>query len=545
MPNHRVPARRGLVFLATLIVAACGAQPSTPPPSVTASPGTPTGTAAASGDPAFAAMLADAIANAGQPAGDIGDDLDRGELLIAMGVPAALGADADKILALVAASEVAARSQQPFPAGPGPTSLRVPDGAFADAADPELILAAFKKFHGISNEFRDYMVGTVKAIGFEGAQTSHFDLGTVSNTQKEGALTATTQMHSTIDAVFTGSVAKATFDTDIHNTVTDTTTGSTAFTETVRLTTTGELDACPSAAGLVPASFDRSSDEDATTFPGADGRGGSHATGHRASSSQFQGTTDDTATLGRVSQTYTHDEKFKQTASADGPPTKEGAMSFGLSGINDGVPTNNDSIGARFGDWSGATQTKAELSGDATQNLIDRLPFEAGYDWATMEASYFAAQEVWRDSRCVIVTAPGYIPASEFRFNRKPTHTEEVDKGSTTQFEVGLDHRYKQPVTAKITAKLDGKESLSPDAIPKPPGQLTYVAPDQNGTERQGAARIDLATGDRPAHTHVPDGDHEAQGVDRRHDDLDRRRHLVHDDPARLEHPADQDGGPT
>ena len=77
-------------------------------------------------------MVADAIAHAGQPAGDIGDDLDRGELLAAMGVPAALGPDADAILALVAASEAAARCQQKFPTDYGRTSLMVP------YADPQV-----------------------------------------------------------------------------------------------------------------------------------------------------------------------------------------------------------------------------------------------------------------------------------------------------------------------------------------------------------------------------------------------------------------------
>ena len=115
-------------------------------------------------------------------------------------------------------------------------------------------------------------------------------------------------------------------------------------------------------------------------------------------------------------------------------------MTFGLSGIGDGVPapTVNEGLGARFGDWSGAAQTAAELTGDATQALIDRLPFDAGYAWTTMETSYTEAQKVWRDTRCVIVTAPDYIAASEFAFNAKPTHTEDVDKGSTTAFQIGL-----------------------------------------------------------------------------------------------------------
>lgn len=442
-------------------------------------------------------MVADAIANAGQPAGDLGDDVDRGELLAAMGVPDALGSDADAILALVAASEAGARSQQTFPTDYGRTSRAAPR---ADPAAPELTLAAFKKFSAPSGEFRTYMAGGVQQIGYQGPDTFHFDLGTESNTQTEGTLSATTQMHTSGDVVITGSDVKTRFDTDIHNSVTDKKTGYTTFTETTRQSMAGELDACPNAAGLVPASLEIINDEDASTFADASGQGGSRATGHSQSTSQFRGTVDDTATLGAVSQTYTHDEKFKQTG---GPAPKDGSMTFGLSGINDGVPapTVNEGLGARIGDWSGATQTAAELSGDATQSLIDRLPFDAGYAWATMETSYSEAQKVWRDTRCVIVTAPDYIAASEFAFNAKPTHTEDVDKGSTTPFQIGLDHRYKQAVTARVTAKLDGKESVSPELIEKPPGQLTYVAPDSDGNDatvllesvsRQGIGRLRL-----------------------------------------------------
>ena len=364
----------------------------------------------------------------------------------------------------------------------------------------ELTLAAFKKFTSQSSQFRTHMAGGVQVIGYDGPASAHFDLGTESNTQKDGALTATTQMHTTIDVAFAGSDVKTRFDSDIHNTVTDTKTGYTTYTETTRQSMAGELDACPNAAGLVPASLEITNDEDASTFAGAGGQGDSRATGHSQSTSKFRGTVDDTATLGPVSQDYSHDETFKQTG---GPAPKEGSMTFGLSGIGDGVPapTVNEGLGARFGDWSGATQTAAELTGDATQALIDRLPFDAGYAWTTMETSYTEAQKVWRDTRCVIVTAPDYIAASEFAFNAKPTHTEDVDKGSTTQFQIGLDHRYGQAVTAKVTAKLDGKESVSPELIEKPPGQLTYVAPDSDGNDatvllesvsRQGIGKLRL-----------------------------------------------------
>jgi hypothetical protein len=73
-----------------------------------------------------------------------------------------------------------------------------------------------------------------------------------------------------------------------------------------------------------------------------------------------------------------------------------------------------------------------------------------------------------------------------------------VSKGSTTEFKVDIGHRFDQKVAAPIKATLDGKESLDPQEVPKPPGTLTYVASDQDGdtnivelisTSRQGIGR--------------------------------------------------------
>jgi hypothetical protein len=101
----------------------------------------------------------------------------------------------------------------------------------------------------------------------------------------------------------------------------------------------------------------------------------------------------------------------------------------------------------------------------------------------------------------VIVTAPTYIPKSAFANNARPTHREDVEKSSTTVFQVGLDHRFGQTVSAKIETELDGKESLEPRTLDTAPGALTYVAPDKDGldatvtltsTSRQGIGRLVL-----------------------------------------------------
>ena len=202
-----------------------------------------------------------------------------------------------------------------------------------------------------------------------------------------------------------------------------------------------------------------------------------------------------------MSQDYSHEEKFKRTASADGGPeqSQEGDLSLTIAGIGDGVPAESDSFLPTIGDWSSSTTTGT--SSGSIDSMMKRVPGSAATDYQTMQASYVEAQKVWRDTRCVIVTAPEYIQAAEFANNAKPTHTEEVEKSSSTQFQVGLGHRYQQTVAAKITAQLDGKESLTPDVIPQPPGSLTYVAPDEDGQDgvvklesvsRQGIGRLTL-----------------------------------------------------
>ena len=473
------PFRAGLI---ALLVVACGNSAVVSPSTETAASSGPNAsgpatnaspTPVSASGPLFDRVLADAIAHAGQPI-------------------------ADRIMGLVAASEAGARAKQTIPTAvpTAPTSLTT--GTFENA---RFLIASFKRVPTLEHEFRGFMAGGVDAIGFDGPNPFHSDLGTSSFTQTEGTLSSRSQMHMTIDVAFAGSDVTATFTTDIQNSVTDTTSGTTVLTETAKHVTKGDLNACPTAAGALPGSMDISVDEDASTFAGAGGSA-SHATGNSTRSSQFMATTDDSATMGTISQTYTEQKHFKRTATgADGTEaTSEGAYTVGASGIQDGAARDRG-IGANVGDWSGATRADDQLSGDMTADQVHGIDTNAGFDYTSIEAAYLEAQKILRDSRCVIVTAPTYIPRSAFEHNAKPTHSEDVEKGSTTVFQVGLDHRYGQAVSAKINVEFDGKESVSPDVVGQPPGSLTYVAPDEDGqdahvtltsTSRQGIGRTVL-----------------------------------------------------
>ena len=146
----------------------------------------------------------------------------------------------------------------------------------------------------------------------------------------------------------------------------------------------------------------------------------------------FEGTTDDTATLGAITQAYTHHEKFHRSTTTDGDETtSDGEYTVATTGISDGVPAPIAEGSGTVGGWSGAP-TDVKGSGGVTPAMIGQITGSAGYDFVTINPAYRHAQEVWRDTRCMIVTAPSYIPMSAFANNAKPTHTEEVDKGSTT-----------------------------------------------------------------------------------------------------------------
>ena len=390
---------------------------------------------------------------------------------------------------LVGQAEAAAAAQHPIPHGLG------------REAGVRATLAAFRSFPAPYAEFQTILVGGVAAIGLSGPNPYHEDLGTDKATQAAGGMTAVSERHTVMDATFAGSDVKVELDTDITTSVTDTASGDPVMTETRRATIAGELDGCPSAAGLVPGSLVVSSTEDASTFPGPGGRVGVHATGSQKRSSTFQGTSDDSATLGSVTQSFMSDEQYQRTASAAGGPdaNQEGSVSFTASGINDGVPTGAE-FAPTIGDWSSAT-TSGTTSGTVTPGMTGRLAGTAGSDYAIIQAAYAEAQKVWRDTRCVIVTAPGYIPDFAFANNNKPTHTEEVVKGSTTTFQVGLGHRFGQKVDASIATTLEGDVSLDPDQVDHAPGTMTYVAPNEDGKDgvtrfesvsRQGIGRLTL-----------------------------------------------------
>ncbi len=442
-------------------------------------------------------MRADAQAHAGQSLGAL--DPSREGLIEMMGLRTSLGTEAEHILAVTAAAEGAADVKAPLaPAFGTPTSV-VQDGRIIDAV---AIIASLPAYPPPLYEARDYLKSTLDFIGRAGSNTAHEDTGTSSASATDGGVASSTEVRTTADVVINGSDVRAVFDRSVHTVATDTTTGSTLLDQSVTYHVYAEIDVCPSAAGIVAASSGHAYSSESSTFAGAGGRVGSHATASVTSDSTFEGHVDDQANLGNVSQDSKQDGKFKRTASADGGPeaSHEGTYTTSESGIGDGVPTAHD-WSVTGSDWSNLSSISADRTGDATNDMLFNAAGSAAVDYTTIDKSFVEAQRLWRDRRCVIVTAPSYIPASAFANNANPTHSEDVEAGSTTKFEVGTGHRFDQKVTALIKAELNGKDTLDPREVPKPPGTLTYVAGDEDGqdasvtlvsTSKQGIGRLVL-----------------------------------------------------
>ncbi len=464
-----VMSRLRVLAMLVAIVSGCGGPtPTTPPGSgavtTSSAPTVASASPVVADATGFDAIQANAVAHVGETLDGLDD---RGQLLDHMGVRAGLGPNADRILALIQATETAVDAQQ----------VKV------QTASTGIVNAVFQKFQSPYIEFRDQMSDALDGIGRSGGGNLHIDMGSQSNTQTDGGWSGTTSQQTTADVTISGSDVKVELVRDITNSATDVASGTSILNETIKHRIVGELDVCPPATGQVPASLTVGLEADSSTFPLPGGGIATHATGTSTRSSQFQGPVDDMATLGAVQQAFTNHEMFHKTTSAPGQAdvTSDGEFTMTATNINDGVPAAGE-FHATLSDWSTSTGTTS-ATGDVTAEMFAPMPWLAGSDYSTMDASYVAAQTLWRNTRCVIVTAPTYIPASAFANNAIPTHTEEVDKGSTTVFQVGVDHRFGQTVTAKIVTELDGKESLQPGTIPKPPGTLTYVAPDKDGLD--------------------------------------------------------------
>jgi hypothetical protein len=293
----------------------------------------------------------------------------------------------------------------------------------------------------------------------------------------------TSTVNQTTTVGVTGSVVEVILRRIEHVAVTDPTTGAPILERTDDRTVTGTIDVCPDTSGGANATVSTNITIDAMTHAGAAGRVGVHSVGAARTESKFQGLVSDTAALGKVTQDFTKKSQWETTATSDGGPAREhaGGVDVSFTGLTSAADASG-AIAASTLDVSGLGGT-ASFMGDGTQKMIDDSIGNAAIDIVTISPSYAEAQRLWQHGRCVVVVASDYNAETPIDTGRQNSsqHTENVDKGSTTNFAVKLRQRFSGGVTASIEGELvDGKKSLDPKSMPTGVGSLSYVADDED-----------------------------------------------------------------
>jgi hypothetical protein len=131
-------------------------------------------------------------------------------------------------------------------------------------------------------------------------------------------------------------------------------------------------------------------------------------------------------------------------------------------------------------------------TGNGAETASRSVAWTLALDAYALDGAYQSAQKLWRNGRCVMVTAPGYNAETpiEVASQQKSQHDEEVDVSSETKFAVNLKHRFaggalSQPVTAALT---NGAKTLEPGRLGSVPAALTYKAPDEE--DKQATAEL-------------------------------------------------------
>jgi hypothetical protein len=279
---------------------------------------------------------------------------------------------------------------------------------------------------------------------------------------EEGATArTTTSLTSAADLSATGSRVQLTLHWTWTMKTVDKASGATLVEMVDDRTLKGAVDVCPSAAGIMAASL--SADQQF----GSTGTGGARSR-RDVRTNAFSGHVDDQAMLRSVTQEL-KDESSWQSSSGD-------RGSFNVGG-------SQGWQGDSFNSTSGNAQLSYGLNGDAKDgDVVNQLLLHNGLDHLSIQDAIQEAQRLWRNGRCVMVTAPDYSAETPISVadQEKMQHDETVDKGSTTRFGANLRHRFggglNQPVTAKLTS---GAKKLEPGQVGAVPAKLSYTAPDE------------------------------------------------------------------
>ncbi len=385
------------------------------------------------------------------------DDAHTDALLDALGLRHQLGARADAVYTALAAGRRAAIGKLAPPNPPGPATTQ------AAGPPPALLLAATGGItFGLefSSAFAGWLDAATSGTDLSGSHDLHEPPSPpVSDDDGTQTVSTTVQEDYTFGAY--GSVVTVRLTGTISQTVTDDKTHAVLAQFEDARSYTGKIDVCPGVAGDVPASVTVSIRITGATTSATDQSDGT-----------FGGHVNDSAALTSVTAAFDHTVNWK---SAQGT----GSLNLQMSNISlPGSATNGVSTGSM--DTSNV-QASESLSGIATDANVSQAAGGDGLTMGLMEPVFAAAQKLWRNGRCVVVTAPDYKAETPIAVSQQSSvqHTEEVDKGSDTKFAAALRHRFSSVPTAPIDAALSGDKSITPEHAPAAPTSITYTAGDK------------------------------------------------------------------
>ena len=374
----------------------------------------------------------------------------------------ALGPRADEVADLLHQSRAAV------------TTMRVPP-TLAPRAQGQMVLAA-----GVSDVLMPLMFAELLASAFDQMTAGSTAGGELHppplNTSEEGPTARTTTSLNETDLLSaSGSRVQLTMHWTYRMTTVDKTSGATLADLTDDRTIVGTIDVCPNAQGMAAASLDSHLQSSATLADGSTANRGT------TSSNSFSGHVDDQAVLRRVTQGVNDKSSWQTSAGGRG--------SFDLTGSNINWSAGQTALG---GFDASSVQGSVSSSGNASTTDVNN---SAGWllvmDMQALERAFYEAQRLWRNGRCVVVTAPDYKAETPVSTGdqQKMQHDETVGKGSVTKFGVNLRHRFggglNQPVTATL---ISGAKKLDPGQLRAVPAQLSYTAPDES--DKQAAVQL-------------------------------------------------------
>ena len=292
----------------------------------------------------------------------------------------------------------------------------------------------------------------------------------------DGTQTTTTSFHENLAVGAYGSVVTLRLTSEVDQTVTDDKSQA-VITQVVEARSySGKIDVCPSVAGVVPASLTSTVSIHGTTESLTD-----------VQDLTFSGSVNDGASLTGVHVDSEDSTKWKSAGRQGTLDVKFGNLN--VSGAN--LSTMDTSAATLSGDFTGDGGTSDTL----------RSAGNAGINIVLMDPSFLAAQKLWQNGRCVVVTAPDYSAETPLKIADQGNvqHTEGVEKSSDNTFNVVLRHRFGPTPIGPIDATLDGDDKIQPDHADAAPTSITYTAGDKDdakatitlvSTSKRGRAKL-------------------------------------------------------